>query len=162
MIIRNVPYMNLRNFIKTVPLVLQVYFHIISHNKENICNGIQMNGHECNGIDFYMRCKMECSIQQSKAKFKRTFHLSLNENICTVTHHTNEKHSLFVLYNIKNIFLLFTTLKPLNTGKCKSVLIALCQAKGHPGVLLNTALYHCIVLLHADITFSMVYLFDMI
>ena len=35
-----VPYMDLRNFIKTVPLVLQVYFHIISYNKENICNSI--------------------------------------------------------------------------------------------------------------------------
>ena len=65
MIIHNVPYMSLRNFIKTVALVLQVYFHIISHNKENICNSIQMNGYECNGIDFFMRCKMECSIQRS-------------------------------------------------------------------------------------------------
>ena len=37
-------------------------------------------------------------------------------------------------------------------GNANTVLIALCQAKGHCRVLLNVALYHCTVLLHGDVT----------
>ena len=44
-----------------------------------------MNGHECDGTDIFMRWKMVCSIQQGKVKLIRTFHLSTNENICTIT-----------------------------------------------------------------------------
>ena len=40
-----------------------------------------MNGYECNGTDIFMRWKIKCSIQRGDR--------------------TNEKHSLFVLYNIK-------------------------------------------------------------
>ena len=58
-----------------------------------------MNGYECDGIEvkdgmFYLR---------GEAKLNRTFHLSPNENI--MYHCTNEKHTLFDLYNIENIFL---------------------------------------------------------
>ena len=48
------------------------------------------------------------SIKQGKNKLNRIFHLSRNENICTTQ--MNETHSLFVLYNIKNIFLSLTML----------------------------------------------------
>ena len=44
-----------------------------------------MNGYECDGIDVFKRGKMECSIQRGKAKLNRTFHLSTDENICTIT-----------------------------------------------------------------------------
>ena len=41
-----------------------------------------MNGYECDGTDIFMR--IEWSIQQGEAKLNRTFHLSPNENICTI------------------------------------------------------------------------------
>ena len=43
-----------------------------------------MNGYECNGTVFFMRLEMECSIQRGKAELNRTFHLSPNENSCTI------------------------------------------------------------------------------
>ena len=42
---------------------------------------------------------MKCSIQQGEAKLNGTFHLSPNENICSIAR--MKKHSLFVLYNTK-------------------------------------------------------------
>ena len=44
-----------------------------------------MNGYECDGTDIFMERKMECSIQLGEAKLNRTFHLSPNEGICTIT-----------------------------------------------------------------------------
>ena len=46
----------------------------------------------------FMSWKMECSIQRGGAELNGTFQLSTNEH----SHHcTNEKHSLFVLFNIQ-------------------------------------------------------------
>ena len=42
---------------------------------------------------------MKCSIQRGEAKLNGTFHLSRNENICSIAQ--MKKHSLFVLYNSK-------------------------------------------------------------
>ena len=42
---------------------------------------------------------MKCSIQRGEAELNGTFHLSPNENICSIAR--VKKHSLFVLYNIK-------------------------------------------------------------
>ena len=41
---------------------------------------------------------MKCSIQRGEAELNGTFHLSLNENICSIAR--MRKHSLFVLYNL--------------------------------------------------------------
>ena len=41
---------------------------------------------------------MKCSIQRGEAKLNGTFHLSPNENICSIAR--MRKHSLFVLYNL--------------------------------------------------------------
>ena len=41
---------------------------------------------------------MKCSIQRGKAELNGTFHLSPNENICSIVR--MRKHSLFVLYNL--------------------------------------------------------------
>ena len=41
---------------------------------------------------------MKCSIQQGEAKLNGTFHLSPNENICSIAR--MRKHSLTVLYNL--------------------------------------------------------------
>ena len=57
-----------------------------------------MNVYECNGTNIFMRWNMKCSIQQGEAEFNGTFHLSPNENICSITR--MRKHSLFVLYNL--------------------------------------------------------------
>ena len=40
---------------------------------------------------------MKCSIQRGEAELNGTFHLSSNENICSIAR--MKKHSLFVLYN---------------------------------------------------------------
>ena len=46
---------------------------------------------------------MKCSIQRGEAELNGTFHLSPNENICSMVR--IKKHSLFVLYNSKiNLF----------------------------------------------------------
>ena len=41
---------------------------------------------------------MKCSIQRGEAELNGTFHLSPNENICSIAQ--MRKHSLFVLYNL--------------------------------------------------------------
>ena len=41
---------------------------------------------------------MKCSIQRGKAELNGTFHLSPNENICSIAR--MRKHSLFVLYSL--------------------------------------------------------------
>ena len=41
---------------------------------------------------------MKCSIQRGEAELNGTFHLSPNENICSIAR--MRKHSLFVLYNL--------------------------------------------------------------
>ena len=51
--------------------------------------------------DMSMRWKMECSIQQGKAKLNRIFHLSPNENICNIA---RMKNIHYFIYNIKDIF----------------------------------------------------------
>ena len=43
-----------------------------------------MNGYKHSGTNIFMRRKIECSIQRGEAKLNRTFHLSLNEDICTI------------------------------------------------------------------------------
>ena len=43
-----------------------------------------MNCYECDGMNIFMRGKTECSTQPGEAKLNRTFHLSPNENICTI------------------------------------------------------------------------------
>ena len=48
-----------------------------------------MNGYECDGSDIFILWKMECSILRGEAKLNRTFHLSQNENICTITQMKN-------------------------------------------------------------------------
>ena len=58
-----------------------------------------MNVYECNGTNIFMRWKMKCSIQRGEAELNGTFHLSPNENICSIAR--MKKHSLFVLYNTK-------------------------------------------------------------
>ena len=64
-----------------------------------VCNSIQiMNVYECNGTNIFMRWKMKCSIQWGEAELNGTFHLSPNENICSIA--GMRKHSLFVLYNL--------------------------------------------------------------
>ena len=63
------------------------------------CYRIQiMNVYECNGTNIFMRWKMKCSIQRGEAELNGTFHLSPNENICSIAR--MRKHSLFVLYNL--------------------------------------------------------------
>ena len=57
-----------------------------------------MNVYECNGTNIFMRWKMKCAIQRSEAELNGTFHLSVNENICSIA--GMRKHSLFVLYNL--------------------------------------------------------------
>ena len=57
-----------------------------------------MNVYECNGTNIFMRWKMTCSIQRGEAELNGTFHLSPNENICSIAR--MRKHSLFVLYNL--------------------------------------------------------------
>ena len=57
-----------------------------------------MNVYECNATNIFMRWNMKCSIQRGEAEFNGTFHLSPNENICSITR--MRKHSLFVLYNL--------------------------------------------------------------
>ena len=41
---------------------------------------------------------MKCSIQRGEAELNGTFHLSPNENICSIAR--MRKHSLFFLYNL--------------------------------------------------------------
>ena len=41
---------------------------------------------------------MKCSIQRGEAELNGTFHISPNENICSIAR--MRKHSLFVLYNL--------------------------------------------------------------
>ena len=57
-----------------------------------------MNVYECNGTNIFMRWKMKCYIQRGEAELNGTFHLSPNENICSIAR--MRKHSLFVLYNL--------------------------------------------------------------
>ena len=57
-----------------------------------------MNVYECNDTNIFMRWKTERSIQRGEAELNGTFHLSPNENICSITR--MRKHSLFVLYNL--------------------------------------------------------------
>ena len=57
-----------------------------------------MNVYECNVANIFMRWKMKCSIQRGEAELNGTFHLSPNENICSIAQ--MRKHSLFVLYNL--------------------------------------------------------------
>ena len=58
-----------------------------------------MNGYECNGSDIFMRGEMECSIQRGKAELNRTFHLSPNENSCTIAR-IKSIHYLFYITSI--------------------------------------------------------------
>ena len=54
-----------------------------------------MNDYECDGTDTFISWKIECSIQRGEAKLNRTFHLSPNENICTIARMKNT-HYLFI------------------------------------------------------------------
>ena len=51
-----------------------------------------MNIYECNGSNIFMRWK------RGEAKLNGIFHLSPNENICSIAQ--MRKHKLFVLYNL--------------------------------------------------------------
>ena len=56
----------------------------------------QYINNESDGTDIVMRWKMECSIQRGEANLNRTFHLSLNENICTIAR-MKYIHNLFYI-----------------------------------------------------------------
>ena len=50
--------------------------------------------YECNGINIFMRWtwwKTKCYIQQGEAEFNGTFHLSPNENICSIAQKQKQK-----------------------------------------------------------------------
>ena len=55
-----------------------------------------MIGCECNGTDIFIRRQMERSIQRGEAKLNRTFHLSLNENACTIARMKHIHYSLYI------------------------------------------------------------------
>ena len=55
-----------------------------------------MNVYECNGTNIFMRWKMKCSIQRGEAELNGTFHLSPNENICSIARMRNI-HYLFYI-----------------------------------------------------------------
>ena len=55
--------------------------------------------YEYNGTNIFMRCKIECFIQQGEAKLNRTFHLSPNENISTIARMKNI-HCLFYITSL--------------------------------------------------------------
>ena len=55
-----------------------------------------MNVYECNGMNIFMRWKMKCSIQRGEAELNGTFHLSPNENICSIARMRNI-HYLFYI-----------------------------------------------------------------
>ena len=61
-----------------------------------------MNVYECNGTNIFMRWKMKCSIQRGEVELNGTFHLSPNENICTIAPMKNI-HYLFYM-TAKSIF----------------------------------------------------------
>ena len=65
-----------------------------------MCYIIQiMNVYECNGTAIFMRWEMECSMQRGKAELYRTFHLSPNENSCTIAR-IKSIHYLFYITSI--------------------------------------------------------------
>ena len=66
-------------------------------------NSIQiMIVYECNDTNIFMRWKIKWSIRQDEAELNNgTFHLSPNENICSIAR--MRKHSLFVSY--KGVFI---------------------------------------------------------
>ena len=69
-----------------------------------------MNVYECNGTNIFMRWKMKFSIQRGEAELNGTFHLSPNENICSIrpsqkknmflvrVFEKNENEGLFIFY----------------------------------------------------------------
>ena len=108
-----------------------------------------MNGYECDGTDFFMRLKMECSIERGEAKLNRAFHLSLNLNICTIARMKNI-HFLFqitplFIFVIYNAILMYTDLKILENAK--SVLIVPSSGQRSP----QCTIEGCTVLLHGII-----------
>ena len=80
-----------------------------------------MNVYECNGTNIFIRWKMKCSIQRGEAELNSTFHLSPNENICSIAR--MRKHSLFVLYSLYKDSKSWTNLKE------KALKLILAQAK---------------------------------
>ena len=55
-------------------------------------NSLQiMNVYECNGTNIFMRWKMKCSIERGETELNRTFHLSPNENICSIARMNKKK-----------------------------------------------------------------------
>ena len=87
------------------PMILYNHPSYFKSGEINSCrlsplpNNIQiMNVYDFNGTNIFMRWKMKCSIQLGFASLNGTFHLSPNENICSIAR--MRKHSLFVLYNL--------------------------------------------------------------
>ena len=105
-----------------------------------------MNGYECDGTDFFMRLKMECSIERGEAKLNRAFHLSLNLNICTIA---RMKNIHFFVSNNTNVYFChlqrYTDLKILENAK--SVLIVPSLGQRSP----QCTIEGCTVLLHGII-----------
>ena len=59
-----------------------------------------MNGNESDGTDIFMRLKMECAIQRGEANLNRTFHISPNENICTIAQMKNIHYLFYITSKI--------------------------------------------------------------
>ena len=67
-----------------------------------------MYGYECDGTDIFMSWKIKCSIQRGEAKLNRTFHISPNENICTIVRMINIHYLFYITsknlcYNLERL-----------------------------------------------------------
>ena len=106
-----------------------------------------MNGYECDGTEIFSRRKMECSLQRGEAKLNRTFHISPDENICTIAGMKNN-HYLFYITSKKYFCHLERLINLQILENANSVLIAPCKVNGHRSVPLKAELYYCMVLLN--------------
>ena len=54
------------------------------HQDKRAKLNFHMNVYECNGTNIFMRWKMKYSVRWGEAELNGTFHLSPNENICSI------------------------------------------------------------------------------
>ena len=79
------------DFLKNTQYFHEIMDHIIKHMCKpdwtfapEFRNSIQiMNGYECNGTDIFMRLR-DGMFYSTRQRMNRTFHLSPNENSCTI------------------------------------------------------------------------------
>ena len=81
---------------------------------------------------------MECSIQRSEAKLRRTFHFSWKESICSIRRMKNIHYFFYITSNYFCYFQHFINIEILENAN--SIFIALGQFKGHRGAPLNVEL----------------------